>query len=343
MQSINSQRLFFFLAAALISLSPISSSTISSSAVGQDNLLPSWKAGASKKAIIEFVEQVTDSNSKHFVPVSKRIAVFDNDGTLWCEKPMYAQLAFALDRVKELAPQYPEWKEKLPFKAVLENDLKQVMAGGHKALAELVMASHAGTTTDEFEEVTRKWLDSARHPETGKPYTGMVYQPMLELLNYLRKNGFETWIVSGGGIEFIRPWSKQVYGIPPQQVIGSTIETKFEIRNGKPVLVRLPRLDFVDDKEGKPVAINRHIGVRPIAAFGNSDGDIQMLQWATSGQGKTLGMIIHHTDAQREYSYDRESSVGRLDQGFDLAKQNGWTIVDMKKDWAVVFPGEASK
>lgn len=302
--------------------------------------LPSWNGGSSKQAIIRFVAEVSTAGGARFVQPAERIAVFDNDGTLWSEQPMYFQLAFALDRVKALAPLHPEWKHKQPFKAVLEGDLKTVLDGGEHALLELVMATHAGTTTEEFAETVKDWLDSARHPKTGRPYTDMVYQPMLELLAYLRANAFETYIVSGGGIEFMRPWAERVYGIPPEQVVGSSIKTKYELRDGEPVLVRLPEINFIDDKAGKPVGINQHIGRRPIAAFGNSDGDLQMLQWTSAGDGARFALLIHHTDAEREWAYDRKSSIGRLDKALDEAHVKGWAVVDMKKDWKVIYPFE---
>jgi len=300
--------------------------------------LPSWNDGDSRNAVIDFVNKVTKKGSDDFVPAAERIAVFDNDGTLWAEQPMYFQLAFALDRVKTLAPEHPEWKEKQPFKAALEGDLKTVFAGGDHAILELVMASHAGVTTEEFSDIVEDWLSTAKHPKTNRPYTEMIYQPMLELLEYLRDNGFKTYIVSGGGIEFMRPWTESVYGIPPEQVVGSSIKTKFEMRDGTPVLVRLPELNFLDDKEGKPVAINQHIGRRPIAAFGNSDGDLQMLQWTAAGDGARFCLYVRHTDAEREWAYDRESSIGKLDKGLDEATAKGWTVVDMKKEWKTIFP-----
>jgi phosphoserine phosphatase len=300
--------------------------------------LPSWNDGKTKQSIVAFVEKVTMPGSPDFVPPAERIATFDNDGTLWAEKPMYVQLFFALDRVKELAPQHPEWKTQEPFASLLKGDLKAALAGGDKALLEIVMATHAGMTTTEFETIVKDWLATARHPTTKRPYTEMVYQPMLELLGYLRANGFKTFIVSGGGIEFMRPWSKAVYGVPPEQVVGSSIKTRFEIRDGGPVLVRLPEVNFIDDKEGKPVGINAHIGRRPVAAFGNSDGDLQMLQWTTAGQGARLGLLVHHTDAEREWAYDKDSSVGRLDKALTEAEAKGWTVVDMKQDWKVVYP-----
>jgi phosphoserine phosphatase len=308
-----------------------------------DDPLPSWTDGPTKSAIIQFVQSVTEKGGKNYVPREERIATFDNDGTLWSEQPMYFQLIFALDRVKELAPQHPEWKQEQPFKAVLEGDLKAVMAGGEHALLELVMATHAGNTTEEFSQIVKDWLAMAKHPKTGRPYTEMVYQPMLELLAYLRANGFKTYITSGGGIEFMRPWAEKVYGIPPEQVIGSSIKTKFELRDGTPVLVRLPELNFLDDKAGKPVAINQHIGRRPIAAFGNSDGDLQMLQWTAAGEGLRFCLYVHHTDAQREWAYDRESHIGKLDKGLDEAHEKGWTVVDMKNDWKRIFSFDSTK
>jgi hypothetical protein len=306
-----------------------------------DDPLPSWREGASKQAITRFVKNVSTAGGAGFVPPAQRVAVFDNDGTLWAEKPMYFQLAFTLDRVKMLATMHPEWKNKQPFKAVLEGDLNTVLAGGEHALLELIMVTHAGNTTEEFSQIVENWLATAKHPKTGRPYTDMVYQPMLELLAYLRANGFKTYIVSGGGIEFMRPWTERVYGIPPEQVIGSSIKTKFELRDGKPVLVRLPEINFIDDKAGKPVGINSHIGRRPLAAFGNSDGDLQMLQWTAAGSGERFCLYVHHTDADREWAYDRNSSIGRLDQGLDEALARGWTVVDIKRDWKRIFPFES--
>jgi hypothetical protein len=300
--------------------------------------LPSWNEGQAKRAIVDFVQRVTTGGGADFVSVPERIAVFDNDGTLWIEQPMYVQLAFALDRVKALAPKRPDWKDKQPFKAALEGDLKTIAAGGEHALLELVMATHAGMTTDEFAQVVKDWLVTAKHPLFNRTYTDLVYQPMLELLAYLRANGFKTCIVSGGGIEFMRPWTEKVYGIPPEQVIGSSIKTRFELNDGKPVLVRLPEINFIDDKAGKPVGIHMHIGRKPIAAFGNSDGDLQMLQWTTAGSGARFGLVVRHTDAEREYVYDRQSSIGRLDKALDEAERRGWTVVDMMRDWKVIFP-----
>ena len=303
--------------------------------------LPSWHEGPAKQSIIAFVEKVTKEGSPSFVPVAERIAVFDNDGTLWAEQPMYFQFIFAMDRVKALAPEHPEWKEKEPFASLLKGDLKTALAGGEKAMLEIVAATHSGMTTEEFDRIVREWIATAKHPKTGKLYTEMVYQPMLELLSYLRENGFKTFIVSGGGIEFMRPWAERVYGFPPEQVIGSSGKTKFEMRDGKPVLVKLPEINFIDDKEGKPLGINQHIGRRPIAAFGNSDGDLQMLQYIAAGTGTRFCLYVHHTDAVREWAYDRESHIGKLDKGLEEAVAKGWTVVNMKDDWKLVFPADA--
>lgn len=300
--------------------------------------LPSWNDGKSKQAIMAFVTAVTKSGSPDFVPPAERIATFDNDGNLWSEQPMYFQLFFAVDRIKALAPQNPQWSTLEPFASLLKGDTDGVLAGGMKSVGEILMASHAGMTTEEFEKIVIDWIASARHPVTKRPYTEMVYQPMLELLGYLRANEFKTFIVSGGGIEFMRPWTQSVYGIPPEQVVGSSIKTKFEIIDDKPVLMRLPEVNFVDDKEGKPVGINSHIGRRPILASGNSDGDLQMLQYTAAGDGPRLMLYLHHTDAEREWAYDRNSSIGKLDKGLDEAAEKGWTVIDMKQDWKVVFP-----
>jgi phosphoserine phosphatase len=299
--------------------------------------LPSWNDTASRRAIVEFVERVTHEGSPNYVPAPERIATFDNDGTLWAEQPMYFQAFFIVDRIKALAPKHPEWTTQEPFASVLKGDMKAALAGGEKALLEMVMATHAGMSTAEFEQIVKDWIATAKHPKTGRPFTEMVYQPMLELLAYLRANGFKTYIVSGGGIEFMRPWTEKVYGVPPEQVIGSSIKTKYEIRDGKPVLVRLPEINFIDDKAGKPVGINQQIGRRPIAAFGNSDGDLQMLQWTTTGAGPRFALIVHHTDAEREWAYDRKSHIGKLDKALDKAQARGWTVVDMRRDWKTVF------
>tara|TARA_S200002703_G_scaffold103529_1_gene89784 strand:+ start:1649 stop:2656 length:1008 start_codon:yes stop_codon:yes gene_type:complete len=304
----------------------------------QHDPLPSWNDTAAKQAIVAFVTQVTQEGSEDYVPPAERIATFDNDGNLWAEQPAYFQLFFAADRIRALAPQHPEWQTEEPFAALLKGDLEAVHAGGMAAVNDIVMATHAGMTTDEFAAIVREWVATARHPTTDRRYIDMVYQPMLELLDYLRMNEFKTFIVSGGGIEFMRPWVESVYGIPPEQVVGSSIKTRFELRDGQPVLVRLPEIDFVDDKAGKPVGINSHIGRRPLLASGNSDGDLQMLQYTAAGAGPRLMLYLHHTDAEREWAYDRESSIGRLDQGLDEARTKGWTVIDMKADWKVVFP-----
>jgi len=309
-------------------------------AQAQADPLASWNDGATKQSILDFVAAVAREGSPDFVPAPRRVATFDNDGTLWCEQPMYVQLAFGLDRVKELAPMHPEWKDKQPFKAALDGDMKTIVESGERGTLELVLAAHAGMTSDEFETIVKDWLAKARHPKFNRPYTDLVYQPMLELLAYMRANGFKTFIVSGGGIEFMRPWSEQVYGVPPEQVVGSSIKTRFEMRDGRPTLFRLPEVNFIDDKTGKPIGINEHIGRRPIAAFGNSDGDLEMLQRTTLSGGVRLGLIVHHTDAEREYAYDRQSHFGKLDIALDAAALNKWTVVDMKKDWKRVFAFE---
>jgi len=302
------------------------------------DVLPSWNGGTSRTAIIAFVDRVTNPESADYIPPAERIAVFDNDGTLWSERPAYFQLLFAIDRIKALAPEHPEWKTKQPFKAVLENDMAALTASGEHGLLELVMASHAGMTTSEFEQIVRDWLRTSQHPRFKRPYTEMVFQPMLELLAYLRDMGFKTFIVSGGGVEFMRPWVAAVYGIPPEQVIGSTIKVKYEMRDSGPVLVRLPEIDFFDDKAGKPVGIHQFIGRRPVFAAGNSDGDLQMLQWTTGRDDASFALLIHHTDGEREWAYDRKSPIGKLDKALDQAAAAGWTVVDMQKDWQVIYP-----
>lgn len=303
----------------------------------QNDLLPSWNDGPAKKSIIAFVERVSKAGGPDFVDPAQRIATFDNDGTLWAEQPVYFQFLFALDRVKALAPQHPEWKNKEPFASIEKGDMTAALRGGEKSLAEVVAATHSGVTTEEFEIAVADWLAMARHPKTNQPFTKMAYQPMLELLHYLRDNGFKTFIVSGGGIDFMRVFAEKTYGIPPEQVVGTTGKEKFEIRNGKPVLIKLPEVDFVDDGPGKPVSIQKFIGRRPIAAFGNSDGDLQMLQWTCSAPGPRFCLFVHHTDADREWAYDRASSVGKLDAGLDEAIAQGWTVVDMKTDWKQIF------
>ncbi|MPR11504.1 HAD family hydrolase [Microvirga tunisiensis] len=307
-------------------------------AVAQTDPLPSWNDGPAKQAIVAFVTDVTREGSPDFVPPSERVATFDNDGTLWIEQPIYVQFAYALERVRALAPQHPEWKETQPFKAVLEGDMSALAAAGEKGAVEIVAATHAGMPPDEFKQQVKEWLATAKHPRFERRYEELVYQPMLEVLTYMRANGFKTFIVSGGGIEFIRAFAEKSYGIPPDQIVGSSIVTKFERRDGRPTLFRLPEVNFVDDGPGKPVGINQHIGLRPIAAFGNSDGDLQMLQWTTEAGGRRLGVVVHHTDAEREYAYDRNSKVGHLDKALDAASVDRWTVVDMKRDWKTIFP-----
>jgi phosphoglycolate phosphatase-like HAD superfamily hydrolase len=310
-------------------------------ALAQSDPLPSWNDGAVKKSIADFVARVTTPGGADFVPAEQRIAIFDNDGTLWCEQPVYFQVAFAFDEIKRLALQHPEWKKQQPFAAVLDNDIQALDAAGEKSLLQIIMATHAGISTDDFEKIVLGWLATARHPRFKRPYTDLVYKPMQELLAYLRGNGFKTYIVSGGGIDFMRPWTEKIYGIPPEQVVGSSGVTKFAIGpDGKPVLMKLPRIEFVDDGPGKPVGINRFIGRRPVFAFGNSDGDQQMLEWTAAGAGARLMGLVHHTDAEREYAYDRQSHVGKLDKALDEANAKGWTVVDMKRDWNKVFAFE---
>ena len=312
---------------------------LTTAAMATTDPLPSWNDGASKNAITSFVQAVTDKSSSDYVQPSERIAVFDNDGTLWSEQPAYFQAFFVLDRIRQMAQDHPEWKTQQPYQAVLEGDMKALTASGKEGLVKLVMTTHAGMTTDEFTDIVKKWMQTAQHPTLHKPYTELVFKPMLELLDYLRANDFKTFIVSGGGIEFMRPWTEEVYGIPPEQVVGSSIVSKFEMREGEPVLVREAKLNFIDDNVGKPVGINQHIGRRPIFAFGNSDGDLQMLQYTTLGTtGKRFAGIVHHTDKDREFAYDRGSHMGRLDKGLIEAKTNGWTVVDMKKEWKVIYP-----
>ncbi|WP_193164503.1 HAD family hydrolase [Microbulbifer hainanensis] len=300
--------------------------------------LPSWNDGKTKQSIISFVEKTTKQGAAGFVPPEQRIATFDNDGTLWAEKPVYFQLLYAIDKVKEQAPKHPEWKQKEPFASILKGDPKKALAGGKPALMQLIAATHTGMTGEEFQASVKRWLATARHPETNKPYTQMIYQPMLELLKYLRANGFKTFIVSGGGIDFLRAFAEKTYGIPPEQVVGSSLKAKYEMRNGKPVIVKLPEVNLIDDKAGKPVGIYQHIGRRPIFAAGNSDGDFEMLQWTTTGDGDRFGLLVHHTDGKREWAYDRDSHVGQLDKALAAAPKAGWTVVNMKNDWKVIFP-----
>lgn len=315
-----------------------------SAARAQSDPLPSWNDSSVKSTILNFVRRVTAEGGPDFVPPAERISVFDNDGTLWCEQPIYFQGAFANDSIRTMVSQHPEWKNQQPFKGLLEGDLKAVAASGEKGVLQLIAASHTGLTTEAFAQNVRDWLATARHPRFNRPYDSLVYQPMLELLAYLRANGFKIFVVSGGGVEFMRPWMERVYGIPPEQVIGSSGVVKFGIgAEGKPQLMKLAKVEFIDDGPGKPVGINRFIGRRPILAFGNSDGDLQMLQWTAAGRGVRFMGLVHHTDAEREYAYDRKSKVGKLDKALDEATAKGWNVVDMKKDWKQIFPSEGAK
>ncbi|SHO64373.1 HAD family hydrolase [Algoriphagus zhangzhouensis] len=308
------------------------------SVVVEETALTSWNDGPSKQKIIQFVEKTTDSSSPDFVPESKRIAVFDNDGTLWAENPVYFQLFYAIDFIKKHSPGHPEWSANPTLKAILEDDLQTALEGGEKALAEIVMVSHAGMTEDQFTSSVRDWIKTSKHPQTGKAFNQMIYYPMVELMEYLRESGYKTFIVSGGGIDFIRAWAEETYGIPPYQVVGSSLKAEYTEVDGKNQIVKLPELNFYDDKAGKPVGIHQHIGERPIMAFGNSDGDYEMLEYTTQSPGPRLGVYIHHTDSIREYAYDRNSLVGQLVRGLDNAESNGWLLVDMAKDWKIVYP-----
>lgn len=311
---------------------------LTAAAAAQTDPLPSWNEGAAKTAITDFVSRTATDGGPDFVAPAERIAVFDNDGTLWSEQPVYFQLAFALDRVKTMAPDHPEWKDKEPFKSLLAGDLKAVLASGEKGLGEILAVTHTGMTTEDFTKAVKDWMASARHPKFDRPYNELIFQPMVELLSYLRDNGFKTFIVSGGGIEFMRPWVEQAYGIPPEQVVGSSGVVTFDLNGDKPVLKKEAKIEFVDDGPGKPVGINRFIGRRPVFAAGNSDGDLQMLQWTTLNEGPRFGLIVHHTDAEREFAYDRESHMGKLDKALDEAPARGWTVVDMKSDWKTIYP-----
>jgi phosphoserine phosphatase len=326
----------------LLAIVSLSLATTSSHLAAQTaDPLPSWNDGPAKKAIVEFVAATTTADSPNFVPPAERIATFDNDGTLWCEQPMPVQLFFALDRVKELAPKHPEWKTKEPFASLLKGDMKAALAGGEHALLAIMAATHAGMTNQEFEIIVKNWIATAKHPKYKRPFTECVYQPMVELLAYLRANDFKTFIVSGGGIEFMRPWAEKTYGIPPEQVIGSSIKTKYEMQNGKPVLFRLPAVNFIDDSAGKPIGINSHIGRRPITAFGNSTGDQQMLEYTQGGDGARLMGLVHHDDAVREYAYGPNSKIGTFsDALMTEAKKNGWIVISMKDDWKRIFAFE---
>ena len=317
-----------------------SKETLENTAMTAVDPLPSWNEGDTKQAIVAYVKDVTDDNSQNFIPINDRIATFDNDGNLWSEQPAYFQLFFAIDRVKALASEHPEWKTTQPYQSVLEDDMATLMSYGEHGLIQIVMATHGGNTVNEFEQIVKEWLATAKHPRFDRPYTDLVYQPMLELINYMKANDFKTFIVSGGGIEFMRPWVEGVYGIPKDQVIGSSIKTKYDYNDGNPVIRRLPELNFIDDKEGKPEGINQHIGRKPVFASGNSDGDLQMLRWTDSNTYPSFQLYLHHTDTEREWAYDRKSSIGRLDKGLDEANEKGWTVIDMQNDWKVVFPFE---
>ena len=313
---------------------------------GQQNAdpLPSWNDGATKRAILDFVKCATNKDCPEFILPAERIATFDNDGTLWSEQPIYFQFAFAIDRVKALAAKHPEWQDKEPFSFALKGDMKGLLGAGEKGLVEIIAATHTGMTIDEFEATVQEWMATARHPRFKRPYNELVYQPMLEVLALLRANGFKTYIVSGGGIEFMRPWTEKTYGIPPEQVVGSSVKLKYELRDGEPVLLKLPEINFIDDKAGKPIGIEQYIGRRPVAAFGNSDGDYEMLRWTTAPRKdstyKRFGLIVHHTDAEREWAYDHTSPIGQLERALDEAKDRGWTVVDMQRDWRVIYPFE---
>jgi haloacid dehalogenase-like hydrolase len=325
--------LLFLLASVIWSCSPTNQNKIA-----DNDPLPSWNEGATKSAIIDYVNEVTKKGDVNFIPISERIATFDNDGNLWSEQPMYFQLYFAIDRVKAMADQHPEWKTTQPFKAVLDNDMDALLKSGEHGLLQIIMATHSDNTTEEFEQIVKDWMVSSKHPRFNKKFNDLVYQPMLELLAYLRANDFKTFIVSGGGIEFMRPWTAEVYGIPPDQVVGSTIKTEFDYNDGNPKINRLAAIDFVDDKAGKPIGIHKHIGKKPVFASGNSDGDLQMLQWTDSNKFKSFQLYLHHTDADREWAYDRDSHIGRLDKGLDEANEKGWTVINMKKDWNTIYP-----
>jgi hypothetical protein len=327
-------------ALVLASMAAIGMSYFAGPAIGQTDPLPSWNDRPAKQAIVAFVTRVTSAGGADFVPIEQRIATFDNDGTLWSEQPMYFQFAFVLDRVKAMAKDHPEWKTTQPFKAALEGDRAALAASGEKGMLQLMVVTHSGMTTEEFSKTVADWIATARHPRFNRPYSDLIYQPMVELLSYLRGNGFKTYIVSGGGIEFMRPWVEKAYGIPPEQVIGSSGKTAYKLVGDRPELDKLPQVEFVDDGPGKPAGINRFIGRRPVFAAGNSDGDLQMLQWTTLNDGPRFAMIVHHTDAAREWAYDRTSSVGKLDKALDEAPRRGWLVVDMKDDWKVIYPFE---
>lgn len=329
--------LIFAIAVFLIGCQPVQKQKIETAETIVSDPLPSWNEGQTKKTIISFVETVTNESNPDYIKPADRIAVFDNDGTLWSEQPYYFQLQFALDRVKTLAPEHPEWKKNPVLQAVINDDIGKVLSFGEKGLLEIVALSHSGITTDEFSDAVLTWINTAKHPKTGKQYKEMVYQPMIEVLEYFRANGFKTYIVSGGGVDFMRPWTQEVYGVPAEQVVGSSMKVAFEIRDGKPLLVKLPEINFIDDKEGKPIGIHQYIGKKPVAAFGNSDGDLQMLQYTASNNLKSLCVYIHHTDSVREWAYDRNSHIGKLDAGLDEASAKNWTVADMKSDWKNIY------
>jgi hypothetical protein len=333
-----SRRALLFACAALPALPALILPSATAQAAAASDPLPSWNNTETRKAIVAFVDRVTKPGSPDFVPEAERVATFDNDGTLWAEQPMYFQFLFALDRVKILAPRHPEWKDQEPFASLIKGDVRRALAGGEPAVAAIVNVTHTGMTNDEFLEIVRDWIATAKHPVTGRLYTEMVYQPMLELVAYLKTNAFKVFIVSGGGIEFMRAWTEKVYGIPPENIVGSNAKVRFELREGKPVLMRLPQAEFIDDGPGKPVGINEHIGRVPTAAFGNSDGDLQMLQYTMAGNGPRFALLVRHTDAEREWAYDRKSFIGHLDKALDEAAAKGWTVVDMKNDWKTIFP-----
>lgn len=322
----------------IIAISIVSCSQPQTHEDGYGDPLPSWNETKTKQAILSFVEEISNPASESFVAIPDRIAVFDNDGTLWAEQPMYFQLFFGIERIKDLASEHPEWKTEQPFKAILENDMEALAMQGEHGLLEIVMASHTGNTTEEFETLVKEWIKTAQHPQLKRPFTDLVYQPMLELIAFLQAHDFKVFIVSGGGIEFMRPWVEEVYGIPRHQVVGSKIKAEFIMTEDGPVIRRLPELDFINDKEGKPLGIHQHIGRKPIFCAGNSDGDLAMMQWTDSGEGKRFMLYLHHTDAEREWAYDRESHIGRLDKGLDEAEAKGWTVIDMKEDWKVIYP-----
>jgi phosphoglycolate phosphatase-like HAD superfamily hydrolase len=318
---------------------PKTGNSVDVSTESPNDPLPSWNEGETKTAILEYMANVTNEGD-NFIPIPERIAVFDNDGNLWSEQPAYFQLFFAMDRVKALAPEHPEWKTTQPYQSVLEDDMATLASFGMKGIIEIIMATHGGNTVDEFEQIVKDWLATAKHPRFDRPYTDLVYQPMLELLAYLRANDFKTFIVSGGGIEFMRPWVEKAYGIPTDQVVGSSIKTAFDYNNGNPVIKRLPEMDFIDDGSGKPIGIHKFIGKKPVFASGNSDGDLQMMQWTASNTNKSFMLYLHHTDAVREWAYDRDSHIGKLDKGLDEANEKGWTVIDMQSDWKLIYPFE---